>query len=317
MLEIKAIILAKIEPTYGTDSVPTASANAILCSQPDIEIMGRRAERPAFAGFYGKLAPINAGEGIKISFSVEVRGAGVVPSTPPRIGALIRACNFTETIDATPGSEFSKYDPNSAENGESVTIYFYRDGVLHKVLGCVGTFKIDAQLNEPGKIQFEFTGLYAGTHASDAAFPSATFGDAATPPLFRQASFAIHSYAANIEKLSLDIGNEVKPKKSVNGTASGISRYFIGNRNVKGNCDPEAVALATFNPWSLWDASTPGTLTATVGSAAQNRCIITMLNIVPDVPKYGAREGALTHGYGFTVHPTVTAGNNEVSIKFN
>lgn len=317
MLENKAIILAKVETTYGVDPTPTAAANAILCSAPQIEIVGKNVVRAAIVPYYGTLAKINIGEGIKVSFEVEVRGAGAVPSTPPRIGALLRACNFTETIDATPGAEFSKYDPNSLENGESVTIYFYRDGVLHKVLGCVGAFKLDAKLNEQAKIQFSFTGLYAGTHATDTAFPTPTFGDAAIPPIFRQATFSILGYAADIEKLTLDVANEVKPKKSVNGTASGVSRYFIANRAVKGDCDPAAVALATFNPWSQFDASTAGALSVTIGNAAQNRLIVTMPNVIPDTPKYATREGIVAYGYPFTAHPTITTGNNEISLKFN
>ncbi|TAN61048.1 hypothetical protein EPN18_07370 [bacterium] len=317
MLENKAIMLAKIEGTYGTDAAPTPTANAILCSAPQIEIIGKAITRNQVIPYYGALAKINIGEGIKVSFEVEVRGAGAVPSTPPRIGALLRACNFTETIDATPGAEFSKYDPNSLENGESVTIYFYRDGVLHKVLGCVGAFKLSAKLNEQAKIAFTFTGLYAGTHASDTAFPSPTFGDAVLPPIFRQAAFSIIGYSADIEKLTLDVANDVKPKKSVNGTASGVSRYFVANRAVKGDCDPAAVALATFNPWAQFDASTAGALSATIGSAAQNRLIVTMPNVIPDTPKYATREGIVAYGYPFTAHPTMTTGNNELSLKFN
>lgn len=318
MLDNKAILLAKIEATYGVDPVPTVAANAILSTVPEVSLIGKRIERQVVVPYFGKLAPINIGEGIKISFSVEFRGAGETPNTPPRIGALIRACNFTETIDATPGSEFTKYDPNSAENGESVTLYYYKDGFLHKVLGCVGTFKLDMKLNDLGKIDFEFTGIYSGpAFISDVAFPSLPAGLSGASPIFRNASFSIHAYAADIEKLSIDIGNEIKPKKSANGTASGITRYFITGRGVKGDCDPAVVALATFNPWNIWDASTSGALSVTVGSVAGNRCIITMPGIVPDTPKYGSREGALTYGYSFTSHPTISAGNNEVSFKFN
>lgn len=316
MRQNKALILAKVETVYGTDPVPTAAANAILSSVPTIEILGAKRDRNVVLPYYGKLPPINVGEGIKITFSVELRGAGAVPSTPPRIGALIRACNFTETIDATLGLEFTKYDPNSAENGESVTIYFYRDGRLHKALGCVGSFKMSAKLNDIAKLDFEFTGLYAGAHASDVATPAPTYGDMAIAPLFRSASFTVAAYAALIDALNLDIGNKTSKRSDAN-TATGTYRYFISDREVKGDCDPEVVALTSFNPWSLWDASTPGALSVTIGSAAQNRCIVTMPSVVPEIPKYGGREEILTYAYSFTSHPTLTAGNNEISIKFN
>lgn len=313
MRESKAIILAKIETTYGTDAAPAAASDAIQCSAPSFEIIGGRRERSSLLPYHGKLAPINVGEGIKLAFSVELRGAGVAPSTPPRIGRLLRACSFTETISASPA--FTEYTPNSAENCESVSIYFYRDGILHKALGCVGTFKLGAKANEPAKLDFEFTGLYAGTHASDTAFPAPTFGDAALPPIFRNAAFSLHGYSAVIEALNVDVGNKIGKRPSANA-ASGVVRYFVSDREVKGDCDPEAVALATFNPWSLWDASTAGALSATIGSAVENKCIVSLPSIVPESSKYAGREGVLAYAYAFTAHPTLTAGNNELSLKF-
>jgi hypothetical protein len=312
----KAIILAKIESTYGTDPTPVAASDAILCSKPTFKLVGARRERDVVLPYYGKLAPINVGEGLQLSFAVELRGAGALPDTPPRIGALIRACNFTETIDSTGGSESTIYAPNSAEAGEGVTIYFYKDAVLHKALGCVGTFKISAKVNEVAKFDFEFTGLYAGTHASDDTFPTPTFGDSVIPPILRSASFSIHSYSAIIDALEIDIANAIAKRSDAN-VATGIYRYFIGGRDIKGSCDPEAVVLSTFNPWSLFEGSTSGALSVTIGDTSQNRCIITQPVIVPDVPEYGEREGIVTYAYAFTAHPTLTGGNNEISIKFD
>lgn len=317
MRDDKAVLLAKIEGTYGVDPTPTAAANAILTTPPSWEIVGKRVERSAVLPYHGKLAPINVGEAIKLSFSVELKGAGTTPNTPPRIGALLRACAFTETIDNTPGTEFTKYDPHSSEVGESVTLYYYTDGQLCKAHGCVGTVKLDAKVNEAGKLDFEFTGLYGGpAKITDTAMPSPTFGDAVKPPLFRNANFFIHAYAAVIEGFKFDMGNKIGKRTDANN-ATGMYRYFIQGRDVKGECDPEVVALTTFNPFMIWDESTAGALNLQVGDTAQNRCLITMPSIVPEIPKYGAREGIRTYAYSFTSHPTLTAGNNEISLKFN
>ena len=311
MLEGKALILAKIEGAYGVDPTPAAATDAILCSAPSIEILGASRERNVVLPYYGKLPPIAVGEGIKISFEAEIRGSGVA-TTPPRIGPLLRACNLTQTI----GGSYVDYDPNSSESGESVAIYFHRDAIRHKLLGGVGSCKIGFKASEIGKISFEVTGLYAGGHAADIAFPTPTFGDSATPPIFKSASFAIQSYAALISALNLDLGNAIAKRIEANVDPS-VYRYFIGGRAVKGDCDPEAVALATFNPWTLWNAGTAGTLTATVGSSAGNRCIVSSPSLVLDTPKYGAREGILAHTLGFSCHPTLTAGDNEIKIRFN
>ena len=166
-------------------------------------------------------------------------------------------------------------------------------------------------------MDFEFTGLYGGpAQITDTAMATPTFGDAAKPPILRSASFSVHSYAALIDALNLEVGNQIAKRTDAN-SATGIYRYFIQGRDVKGDCDPEVVALSTFNPWNLWDQSTEGALTVTVGSTAGNRCIIAMPKIVPDMVKYGAREGTLIYAYPFTAHPSLTAGNNEISVKFN
>ncbi|MCK5235698.1 MAG: hypothetical protein KAR06_01835 [Deltaproteobacteria bacterium] len=312
----RALILAKIEATYGTDPTPVAASDAILSSVPSFELVGSRKERNVALPYYGKLPPINVGEALKLSFSTELRGAGALPDTPPRIGALMRACNFTETIDNTPASESTTYDPNSTVEGESVTIYFYVDGVLHKALGCVGSFKVSAKVNEVPTIDFEFIGLYAGTHVSDVAFPTPTFGDAATPPIFHTAAFTFQTYSAIIEAINIDVGNSFGKRPDAND-ATGVTRHFISGREVKGDCDPEVPAISAFNPWDKFENSTEGALSVSIGTVTQNRCTITMPKITLDVPKHGERESLLTYALSFTSHPSLTAGNNEVSIKFD
>src|SRR4030067_1667568 len=118
----KAVILAKVETTYGTDPVPTAGANAILCSAPEIDGAGKRLERENTKSTYGARLGVNIGEGINIKFTTELKGSGSL-GVVPEFGLLFRACNFTETI--TPNTKVD-YDPNSnADTGESITSYFY------------------------------------------------------------------------------------------------------------------------------------------------------------------------------------------------
>lgn len=312
----KALILAKVETAYGVDATPTPMADAILVSKPEIEIQGSAKTRDVVLPHYGKLSPINVGEGIKISFGAEVRGSGIA-GTAPRISALLRACNMTMTTNAGVSNVFT---PNSAQDGESVTIYFYRDGILHKALGCVGTFKLACKANEIATFSFELTGLYAGTHASDTAFPSSVTYDAITvvPPIFRSASFNLWGIGSNnvkIENLNIDIGNVISKRPNAN-SATGVERYFVSGREAKGDCDPEVISLATYNPWALWDTTTPGVITATIGNTAGNRLVIDVPNAVKDMPKYGEREAIQTYAISFSAHPT-SSGNDEITLTFD
>jgi hypothetical protein len=309
----KSLVLAKIETTYNTDAVPTAVANAIVAGKVEYSIGGRALERDVVLPTFGKLGQANVGESIKLSFPVEVRGSGTA-GTVPRIGCLLRACNLTETINA--GVSVS-YDPNSTLDAESVTLYFYADNILHKATGCVGNVKLSAKAGDYGKFDFEFTGMYSGSASSDASPAAPTFGDAATVPRFISASFAFQTIALAIESFEVDLGNSIGARKDAN-SATGITRYFINDRAVKGSFDPAVTALSTFNPWTKWDQATLGAITATIGSSVGNRLVVSSPNCsLTDAPKYGAREGERIYQLGFGCYPTLSAGNNEIQFLFS
>ncbi|RJP20718.1 MAG: hypothetical protein C4529_08885 [Deltaproteobacteria bacterium] len=313
-LERKSLVLAKIEAAYGVDPVPVAATDAILTGAVSYEIVGKSLERDVVLPHFGKLSPANVGEAIKLSIPVEMRGAGGAVDAIPRIGRLLRACNMPETVNAGVSVVYSL---TSTEDGESVTLYWYADGILHKALGCVGTVKLSVKSGEYGKLQLEFTGIYAGGHASDQATPAATFGDAAIPSRFLSALFSINGYAGAIENFEVDLGNEIGKRVDAN-SASGIRRYFINDRSVKGSCDPRVVPLATYNPWSAWDASTAGAITAQFGSAVGNKVVVALPNCtLTDAPKYGGREKERIYQLAFGAYPTLSAGNNELTITFS
>ena len=311
MFDSSAVVAAKIETVYGTDIVPVA-ANAILCGSPEIEVIGKKIERNGLVNFFGKMPAIQFGEGVKISFTTELKGSGAA-GTAPELGPLFRACNLTQSISA--GVSVA-YDPNSSTTAaESVSIYFYRHDHLYKISGCRGTFQVDLKATEVGKINWEFTGLYTGP--VDSSIITAAPADLAIkPPVFGSASFAVNAVAAIIESLSITMGNNVVKRADVN-SASGVGQYMITGREVTGEINPETVALSTINYVSLWAAATAVALTATVGTVAGNKCKIWSKNssAVIGQPKYGDRENMLIETVPVTFAPS-TAGNDEIQFLF-
>jgi hypothetical protein len=308
MLKTRAVILAEKEVTYGTDPTPLPASNAILCEAPEIEVLGRKLERNNVKSYFGTLAPINVGDGVKISITTELKGSGTA-GTPPEIGPLLEACGMTYTnVPATS----DKYDPNSdlESDQDSVTIYFYQHNIAHKIVGCRGNWSLEGKAAEYGKIKFEFTGIYAGP--VDENIPAATF-NATLPPKLVSASFALGAYAAIIENFKVDLGNEIAKRPSVNA-ATGILSYFIKERAVKGEIDPEAVALSAWNPWNLWSNSTRAILTITFGATAGNKCVISGPKVMLDSVKYADRESLLIYSTPLIFTPD--AGNDEVSLLF-
>lgn len=314
MLKTKALMLAVVEATYGTDAAPLANANAILCEDPDISAISKSLERNNVRPVFGAKSKLVIGEGIKLSFTTELRGPGASPVTvPPDIGVLFRGCNFTQTIVATAGSECVKYTPHSNMDGESLTMWFYRDGLLFKVVGCRGTFSLDTKVNEYAKLKWEFTGIYAGP-VDAGAMPTPTFS-AVVPPVFKGAQFAIDGFAAVIESLKFDMKNTIAKRSDANA-ATGILSWNITDRAVSAEIDPEVPALASKDFWAMWQASATVPMTATIGQTSGNKCVIGCPAVQIDDLKFGDRENILTYGLPLMIKPT-DAGNDEIEFKFN
>lgn len=204
-------LLAKIETTYGTDSAPTGAANAILASNVKISPMEgndvkREFERPALGG----RPSIAAGLFSKITFQVEVKGAGTA-GTAPAIAVLLRACAMAETIVVATSVT---YNPVSA-NHESATIYFNSDGVNYVLRGARGTFKY--MLNAQGipMLEFELTGLFSQPAA--VAMPVPNYGTQLTqmPQVATTANtptFTLGGVSLPLRTFTFSAGNEVRPR---------------------------------------------------------------------------------------------------------
>lgn len=306
-LASKGVILAKVEANYGVDPTPTPQANAIRVEDPKVEPAFKKLERKFSKPYMGADRQIVIGESVKVSFKTELKGFGAA-GTAPENGVLFRGCNFTETV--VPVTSVA-YDPNSLlDSAESITIYGYKDGICRKIVGCRGTGSFEIKAGEYGYINWDFTGIYAGP--VDEANPSPTL-NATLPPRFISASFSLGAYAAVIESLKVAFGLEIGKRPDAN-SATGIKQFFIKQRKVTGNIDPEVVALATKNWESILTANTEAAITATLGSVAGNIATITGPKVALDEVKDGEREGIWTHDMPLVFLPN--AGNDEVKFLF-
>lgn len=307
----RSLITAKIESPYGTDPTPAvATESLIIKGEPSWEVVGNPRAREVPLGYFGKIAPVNVGEALKIGFTTEFKHSGT-NETVSRYGPLFRACNFTQAINAGVSVV---YTPNSAFEGDSVTIWFYKDGFLHKINGAVGTVKINLKAGEICTADWEFTGLYAD-NAADLSFPSPTH-EVIAPIICDELGFTYNSWSGVIEELVLDIGNTVSMRKSANAANNGIARYFVSQRDAKGNMNPEAEALSTINPWDIHDQTTQANIAVDIVASAGNDFALAVTGCVLEPPVYGSRENILTWELAFSINPTLSAGNNEIIITF-
>ena len=153
----KTIIVAATESVYGADALPDGS-DAILVTEPTITpMMGDTVERNNARPYFGANQQVHVGTHVQVQFKVEIAGHAT-EDTAPLWGILLEACAFAETINT--GTDID-YDPTSTESSiESLTIYFFRDGQKHALLGAMGTVTLEFTKKQLPYFAFTFTGLW-------------------------------------------------------------------------------------------------------------------------------------------------------------
>jgi hypothetical protein len=209
-------LLAKIETTEGTDATPTGAANALLISDVTINpLNAQNVDRSIVRPYFGASEQLVGTAYVSIDFTVELAGSGTAATAAPW-GALLVACGFVES-----GTTHKQYAPDTPSNQKSATLYYYDDGVLHKLLGAKGTFKMQMGIGERPTLAFSFTGKDGGVTA--VANPTTTLTAwkqpiVITDPNTGDVKFGA-SYAAGVvtggstyvsQGLQLDIGNAVQ-----------------------------------------------------------------------------------------------------------
>lgn len=300
-----AVVALKAESVEGTAETLTA-AEAILVYNPVFTPGIERHERYPVRGDLSTMNRISGRRQATLSFSVEIKGSGAA-GTPPEFGPALLGCKMEQTIDV--GVSVA-YAPCSSGD-DSYTLALYEDGVCYTLWGARGTFTIDLNAGQAGMINFTFTG--ADFSVTDATLLSGMSYDSTVPPAFLSASLAVHGYSAICEALSLDIGNEVALRGSVN-TGSGYLSAFIPKRMPKGSLDPEMVLVATEDFFGEWRSGTEGALTATIGATAGNICTITAPKLAYREVSLADRNSIRTLGINFDLNGN--SGDDELVLTF-
>ena len=306
LLTRKRVILIEAESSYGSDP-GIAAADAVLVRDLSItpqssDVVSRDVVRPFLGAFQQLLANTN----VEVTFSVELAGSGTV-ATPPRYGDALKACGFSETINS--GNNVV-YAPVSS-SFSSVTIHYNTDGVRHKVVGARGSFVINGSVGEIPTIDFTFQGIYIPP--TDSALPTVTYGDQATPLIFKQgntSSFHLLSHSAALSSISLDVGNELVYRELVGGT----QETLLTNRNITGSVSIEAMLLGTKDYFAAALAETTGNLTFTHGTAAGNTVQVSSTKADIGDVAYGEEDGIQMLEIPYTLVPT--SENDEVTITY-
>jgi hypothetical protein len=307
MLTRREVILAKVEQTYGVDAVPTAATDAVLVENPAWSHEGARmVDRSPAVGRLAHRQALFGGTLKQITFEAEIKGSGTA-GTAPELGVLLRGCGFSQTVSA--GVSVT-YKPAST-NHESLTIYYYSDGLLYKITGARGTVTGNLEAGQTGKLSFTFTGKTSAP--TDVALVSPTLA-ATVPPRLVSVPFTIDSYAAVISSLEFDAGITVSMPPSI-AAADGYAQLRITERNLTGSFDPEAILVATQDFIGKWRSGALMALdTGVIGGTAGNRYQVQMPAVYYNDVGQGERDGIRTFEMSFA--GTESAGDDEISLIF-
>ncbi|MCX7257995.1 MAG: phage tail tube protein [Polaromonas sp.] len=312
----KTVILAKLEATNGTDAVPTGALNALQVLDMSITPLDiNTVDLNIITPWLGGAQKLIGTASVKCSFSVLLAGAGLA-ATAPAWGALMVGCACAETTGlATPNRV--EYLP-ATDLLKTLSIYYYDDGLLHKLLGCFGNVKLSAKSGEAPKLTFDFVGLDAGVSA--AANATAVLSGWKTPVAITKANvtdinigctYALGALtggtAYNSTGMTLDFGNKVAFAPMLT-----TEQVVLTDRDVTGSLSLDLTAAQEVTFMATVKANTNQGIGFVIGNTTGNKIMLYLPAAQLLNPKKEEFNGMRL--IGFDLQANAVAGNDEVRI---
>lgn len=305
MLIRREAVLFELESTYRDSTTPDIN-DAIFCENIQYENDAKMLERNGPKDTLGARQQAYGGRLCSLSFAIELKGSGTL-GVAPEYAKILQVGGLAETIVADTSVT---YKPNTV-NIPSGVAYYYQDGKLKILRGCVAEVSMNLQAREYGKLNVKLWGH--PDNDTDASMPDPNYSEI-LPPQYVNANLSMDSYQAEVTMLEIDLGNQISKPNSVR-TANGVGQIRIASRDVKGKIDPENVINATYNFYNKWETGANFALdTNVVGSTEGNRWRITAPAVYYRKPNEAEREGirTLDMELGFAE----SSGDDEFSLIF-
>ena len=312
ILKRTEVLAAETESVKGTAET-LVDADAFFAEDVSWPYSPTQIERPRSRLTLSKDPSLVTQKIASVSFAVEIKGSGTA-TTPPVWGRLLQACGCSQTV----GTSSVTWAPTTlSDNVATLTIRRYiTEGAVSFVetlYGARGNVVFEFAAGEISKMRFTFTGKYL----KRVALAALTATDHATlPPIYENATMSIHSYAAAVfSRFTLDFGNTVSMRSNANAT-DGLAYAEITDRNVTGTLDIDTTIPATFDPDTLLEGTTTGSVSSTLGAAAGNRVVVTCPKVQIVARGDAERDGIAVDELTLRMCINST-GDDEFSIQHN
>lgn len=312
----KTVILAALETVIGTDAVPTGADNALKVFDLSINpVELKQVQIDYITAWFGSSETIPGSVYSKCSFSVSLSGSGTAAVAPPW-GTLLLGGGCAETLGLTIPNRV-EYLPVT-DGLKTLTIYWYDDGLLHKLVAASANVKLSAKSGEAPKWVFEFTGL---------RLPGVVVGNAVAvltawkPPVAIVKANVTDiklgcAYAAgaltggtpfNSTGLMLDWGNKVDFSPFLSSEEVGISdRKITGSFSLKLTAAEEAAKITEI------EDATMQSMGFVIGTISGNQVMLHAPALRLKSHKKEEINGKRMVGFDFELNPV--AGNDELRI---
>lgn len=297
------LLLAKIETPAGTDANPVANADAILARvtnpQPAVaQFADRNVVRPYF-GNSGKIQVMSYSE---MEIEVELASAGTAGSTP-KWDPLLQACAFGKTTQAGVSVTYAPVSTSL----KTITLYYYLDGHLHKMLGCRGDVTFELSSRSIPMMKFKFTGFYQAP--TDVAVPSGAdftgFKEPFAVNKLNTPTGTIHGVTGAMESVSISMNNQIAYRNLI-----GFEDVVLTDRNPSGNTTIEMTSVATKAWHEIVRLGTLNTMQIIHGVGAGNIIQFDAPKVGLTDPTYSDSDGVVMLGLGLQFQPNT--GNDEL-----
>lgn len=207
------------------------------------------------------------------------------------------------------------YKPTSKNvEVETITLYVFKDGVLHKVTSCMGTVTFAGEAGALGLASFEFQGNY--DDPVEEPTPLDAVFEETIPPQVELAQMSIagdNDFCA--QSFTFALGNTMNLKECINAR-EGYEGTQITGREPTAQLNPEATYEAYTGMWSNFALSEQFPLHLRVGSVAGNivRFYAERSNFTGLT--YGDRNNVVTLEAEFQLNGLSAAGDDELRVAF-
>lgn len=306
----------KVETTKGTYSAPATADCAIQAYDIQCSTEIGRFDRDVNKAYLSKLPGLVGTTAATISFSVEVRHTANATTLDVWERAL-QGCGWvlsTSTLSASSNQDDHKTLSiavciGAFGNGSS-------EAVIFKASGCAGTVTFEGKVGQPLIARFTFTGVFQGVVDGTIEVPTQETG---IPGIFQGVSFTWGGTARVCSSITIDTGNTVVLRESVNAS-SGLLHAIVADRRPRGTIDPDLELVATEDFYGAMTANTSKALSFAVTTGGSSRvqtfaasdCRVTKVN---DANRNGIQVAGIDFEIVDTLDSTTPDGDLTITLS--